>query len=132
MLINLLTYSALLHSGLIRKYFYRFRDDKYLKGLVSVHHIIPREFRNHDVIKISKYDIENGYNLMFLPTNHAQNKLILHKDRPVHSNGHHKYNKYVKNILDKMFEENKVSEHNLCELNKELKHNMRHLNCPWN
>ena len=56
MILKMLTYSALLFSGLTKNSFYTARDDRHLKGLVSVHHIIPRQFRNHPVIKISKYE----------------------------------------------------------------------------
>ena len=131
MIAKILTYSALLFCGLTKNNFYTVRDNRHLKELVSVHHIIPRQFRNHPVIQMSNYEIENGYNLMFLPTNKARNKLILHKDRPFHSNGHNKYNKYVETILDDMFLEGQTNEYNLCKLNKILKQNMRHLNCPW-
>ena len=131
MIFKLLKYSTLLFFGLTRNNFYTIRDNRNLKGLVSVHHIIPKQFKNHPVIKISKYDIENGYNLMFLPTNNANNKLLLHHDRPFHSNGHIKYNKYVEDILDEMLVMGKINEYNLCELNKKLKQNMRHLDCPW-
>jgi hypothetical protein len=34
-------------------------------------------------------------------------------------------------ILDEMFMESKTSEFNMCKLNKKLRLNMRHLNCPW-
>ena len=132
MISRILTYSALLFSGLTKNNFYKIRDNRDLKGLVSVHHIVPRQFKNHPVIKLSKYEIENGYNLMFLPTDKAFDKLILHKDRPFHSSGHYKYNKYVEEILDDMLFDGKINQYNLCELNLKLKKSMRHLDCPWN
>ena len=126
-----MTYSGLLFSGLSRKDFYNARNKRNLNGLVEVHHIIPREFRYHPTILFSEYDIENGYNLMFLPTRKGSVILNTHTDRPKHFNGHRGYNRYVATVLDEMFIQSKTNQYNLCKLNKKLKQNMRHLNIPW-
>ena len=131
MLFKILTYSSLLFFNTPKYHFKKTRIKKNLKGLVDIHHIIPREFKKHPTILFSNYDIENGYNLMFLPTHKGSINLNLHNDRPIHSNGHVKYNIYVKNILNEMYNNNNISEHNICILNHHLKSNMRHLNCPW-
>ena len=131
MLLKLLTYSGLLFSGTPHRHFKRVRLNKDLSGLVDIHHIVPREFRRHPTIHLSKYDIEDGYNLMFLPTKKGSIILNTHIDRPVHYNGHRIYNRYVGTILDAMFLESKTSEYNMCKLNKILRENMRHLDCPW-
>ena len=102
-----------------------------MNELVNLHHIIPREFTYHPTVLLSNYDIENGYNLMFLPTLKGWSTLNTHHDRPPHYNGHIKYNRYIATVLDEMFLESKTNEYNLCKLNKKLKQNMRHLNCPW-
>ena len=65
------------------------------KTSVDIHHIIPREFRYHPTVVLSNYDIENGYNLMFLPTSKGACILNLHTDRPKHFNCHRRYNRYV-------------------------------------
>lgn len=131
MLFKVLTYSGLLFSGMPKRNFQNIRNKKNLTGLVDIHHIVPREFRYHPTIKFSNYDIENGYNLMFLPTSKGSCILNTHVDRPVHYNGHRIYNKYIGMILDEMFMERKTSEFNMCKLNKKLRLNMRHLDCPW-
>ena len=131
MLFKLLTYSGLLFSGMPKYNFQRVRHNKDLNSLVNIHHIIPKKFWYHPTILFSKYDIEDGYNLMFLPTKKGSIILNTHIDRPVHYNGHRIYNRYVGTVLDEMFLERKTSEYNLCKLNKKLKQNMRHLNCPW-
>ena len=129
---RLLTYSSLLFSGMPKRKFRYMREKKNLKGLIDIHHIIPREFKKHPSIIFSKYDIENGYNLMFLPTHKGSVKLNIHLDRPIHSNGHVEYNIYVKKLLNEMLNNNQISEKDLCKLNLYLRQNMRHLNCTWN
>jgi len=131
MLFKLLTYSGLLFCGTPKNHFKKIRTRKNLNGLIDIHHIIPREFKRHPTIKFSKYNIEDGYNLMFLPTSKGIKMLNTHIDRPVHTNGHSEYNKYMRTILNEMFLERKTSEYNMCKLNKILRQNMRHLNCPW-
>jgi hypothetical protein len=131
MLLKLLTYSGLLFSGTPKNHFKKIRSRKDLHGLIDIHHIIPREFKCHPTIRFSKYNIEDGYNLMFLPTSKGIKTLNTHTDRPDHSSGHTEYNKYVKSVLNEMFMERKTSEYNMCELNKILRENMRHLTCPW-
>lgn len=128
---KLLTYSGLLFSGKPHREFKRIRVNQNLSGLVDIHHILPKEFRYHPTILFSKYNLEDGYNLMFLPTSKGSCILNTHIDRPVHYNRHRSYNRYVGTILDEMFLESKTSEFNMCKLNKILRQNMRHLNCPW-
>ena len=131
MIFKLLTYTSLLFCNVPKNTFKKEKVKRKLNGLVEIHHIIPRQFRNHPTIRLSKYSIENGYNLMFLPTTKGKDILKLHHDRPIHNKGHIAYNNYVKNILDEMYLDFKVSENNLCELNKRLKQNGRHINIPW-
>ena len=130
-MLRLLTYTGLLFSGLKHYDFRIIRNQRKLKGFVDIHHIVPQEFRYHPTIKLSNYDIDSGYNLMFLPSSKGACILNIHEDRPVHHNGHYQYNRFVAKILDTMFLESKTSEHNLCKLNRALKQNMRHLNIPW-
>ena len=35
-----------------------------LQGRVDIHHVIPREFKAHVVIRRERYDVENAYNLV--------------------------------------------------------------------
>ena len=130
-MLKILTYSCLLFSGKNRTYFRNVRNRRNLQELVQIHHIIPREFKRHPTIIFSEYEIENGYNMMFLPTHKGAEKLNLHLDRALHFRGHFNYNRYIGIILDKMLSENKINERDLCTLNLELRKNMRHLTIPW-
>jgi hypothetical protein len=68
---------------------------------------------------------------MFLPTFRGNKDLNIHRDRPIHINGHKKYNQYIGLTLDMMLLDGKTSEHHMCEFNKKLKQSMRHLDIPW-
>jgi len=131
MMFKLLTYSGLLFSYVPKSTFRSTRTERNLQGLIDIHHIIPRQLRNHPTIVLSKYNIENGYNFMFLPTNVGVDKLNIHKNRPIHIRGHPRYNSYVASVLDQMFLEKQTSEYNMCKLNKKLRQSMRHLDIPW-
>jgi hypothetical protein len=65
-----------------------------IRGLVQDHHIIPRQFSRRVNI-----DIDESKNLIMLPTSYG--KLLLNTSRPIHENGHPRYNKYIGQLLDK-------------------------------
>lgn len=130
-MLKLLTYSCLLFSGKNRAYFRDVRNRRSLQEKVQIHHIIPREFKRHPTIIFSNYEIENGYNMMFLPTDKGAKCLNLHIDRPLHYRGHLQYNIYVRITLDQMFKQDKTSQEDLSKFNQYLRENLRHLKIPW-
>ena len=50
---------------------YKYRYN--LQGYVHVHHIIPLEWRSKAIIK--GYDVDMGYNLMFMPNKLGKTKI---------------------------------------------------------
>ena len=76
-----------------------FKINKNYIGYVNDHHIIPKQHKNHYVIKKTKYDINGNFNLIIMPTKNGKYHLNLHPDILYHHN-HIKYNKYVKYELD--------------------------------
>ena len=76
-----------------------FKKQKGYAGFVNDHHIIPKQHRNHPVIKDTKYDINSNFNLIIMPTKDGVRYLNLHPCTIYHS-AHPKYNKYVKEELD--------------------------------
>ena len=134
MLFKILTYSGLLFYNIHKSSFRNIRTKKNLTGLIEIHHIIPRQFKRHPTILFSNYDIENGYNFILLANKKGEKVLNIHHDRPIHNNGHVQYNYYVKERLDSIFNDRnreKNLQHLMCELNIELRQNMRHLDIPW-
>ena len=61
---------------------------------VEIHHIIPKQFEHHPILKSYDYDTEARYNLMFMP-----DKSSYHPMRRVHTGGHMYYNKFVETTL---------------------------------
>ena len=97
-----------------------------LTNLVETHHLIPKQWKKHPVLKKYNYDISKNYNLIFLPSNLGMNKL--NTSRLLHSGGHYPYNEYVKYNLDLI-----KSKHELDEFRKHLRYSMKGnpYNIPW-
>ena len=104
-----------------------FKKRYHLTGLVEDHHIIPKQWRNHKIIKESGYNISESYNIIFMPSHRGI--AALNTKRLLHSGGHDEYNKYVKKSLDTFdFTEE------LVEFVAHLKKNLRNGNqdqIPW-
>lgn len=129
---KIITYSCLLFSGFTKHKFKYYRKRFNLNNLVEIHHIIPRQHKNHPVIINTKYNIEDGYNLMFLPNEKGKIKLNLHPNRPIHQYGHYKYNLFIKEYLDFLHKSNDYSNIDIINLNLYLRKNLRSLKIPWN
>ena len=71
-----------------------------IRGLVQDHHVIPKQFKTHEVVQKYSYDINASSNIIMLPTLHGKHVLNVRDDRLIHSGPHHKYNKYVNSVLD--------------------------------
>ena len=101
----------LIISRTFRYYKNRFK----LKDTVQIHHIIPRQYKNHPSILSSGYCIEGNTNLMMLPSTPNSNT-----SRLVHNGGHTKYNEY---ILTKLNTISSIEE--ILSLKNILKQNIR-------
>ncbi len=71
-----------------------------LCGLIEIHHVVPRQFSKHEVIKKYKYDTEACYNFVFCPSKKGAEIMNLRNTRPIHSGGHLKYNTFVNQQLN--------------------------------
>ena len=118
---------------------YRGADRKIFKnkfnGYVHDHHVIPKQHKNHPVIKITGYDINSNFNLFIMPTKKGIIKLNLDPETIFH-HPHPKYNKYVKYELNYMYlkyNNNNEMEYNLWLFVNYLKQNLRinKDNIPW-
>ena len=67
-------------------------------GLLDDHHVIPKCFRKHSLIKTTHFDIHSSYNLVILPN--IIGKSFLNVNRSIHTNHHFRYNYYIQQNLD--------------------------------
>lgn len=87
-----------------------FKKNKNYIGYVNDHHIIPKQHKNHYIIKNTNYDINGNFNLIIMPTKKGKIKLNLHPNVLYH-HSHPEYNKYIKKELDKiLLETNNIEE----------------------
>jgi hypothetical protein len=75
----------------------RTRERFGLRRALDVHHVVPRQFKNHLVLKREAYDVEEAYNLILLPK-HANTGLFT--QRLIHNQRHGLYNACVGRELD--------------------------------
>lgn len=109
----------MLFLNLRKKDFIKCKYKFNLHGYVHVHHIIPLEWRSKAILK--GYDVDKGYNLMFMPNNLGVSKIKT--NRINHEGGHMKYNKYICERL----------EHECpFEISHEVRYKlMNNVNIPW-
>lgn len=101
-----------------------------LIGKVEDHHVIPKEFKNHPVIKVINFDINSSKNLVMMPTKRGMETFWnIRQDRLVHHSGHKKYNEYVELLLNQI-----ENEKDFNMIHDFLKRNCRFNrdNIPWN
>tara|TARA_B100000401_G_C52813910_1_gene725620 strand:+ start:7395 stop:7880 length:486 start_codon:yes stop_codon:yes gene_type:complete len=109
---------------------------KRYKHLVQDHHVIPKQLKDHELIKTISYDINSANNLVIMPTMQGISKLNLDPSLQCHYKGHTKYNAYVKHTLTTIYK----SYHTLDEKKyifwlfyKYLKENCKYItsDIPW-
>lgn len=105
-------------------------------GFVQDHHCIPKEHRNHELMKEINYDINISENIVIMPNKMGIKQLNLHPDTLIHDGGHLKYNIYVRNQLDYIlnnFHDKDSHKYQFWLLHKHLKKNMdfNYENIPW-
>lgn len=66
---------------------------------IEDHHVIPRQFKNHPLVKYLQYDVNDGKNIIMMPRYLTPN---LRQNRLTHNGGHTKYNQYVGKMLDSL------------------------------
>ena len=102
-----------------------------LKGLVQIHHVIPRQFSNHPALENFNVDAEN--NLIFMPTVRGAQQMHLRPDRLIHDGGHSQYNRYVGRYLEEvshlpsMLRDRRIND-TVDNLRSEMR---RHTFVPW-
>ena len=97
-----ISYHPSLPRGFTKEHMRRTRQKLALRGFIDIHHIVPRQHRNHPTLQAFNYDVEAGYNFCFMPTRAAENVLLLRDGRPIHYGGHPRYNQIVGVCLDRV------------------------------
>ena len=77
---------------------------KHLQEKVQIHHVIPRQFKSHPTLLMNQFDVEDGYNLIFLPVGEE----VLNTRRPVHFGGHPAYNEFCRLHLNDCHSQNDI------------------------
>ena len=111
---------TVLFSNIFRSDFIRYKHRFGLQGHVQVHHIIPLEWKKHKNLLKYNYNIDSGYNLIFMPTKSGKKRI--NTVRRIHDGGHPAYNKYVYDLLETIedpFEINQFLRNSLIN-NKEI------------
>ena len=116
-------------QGVCKYKFKRAKTRHHRQDLSQRHHISPRQFKKHPVIR--GVDLEDGANLMLMPNRVANEYNLLNTNRPVHDGGHLEYNKFVEDILDDMIINPYSSQDDIFQLISCLRQNIRHSNVPW-
>jgi len=89
------------YGSLARKNF-KIRWGLHGKGLVEDHHVIPRRYMEHPIVKKSEYDVNASKNLVMMPTRLGKMVLNVRQDRLFHEGNHPAYSAYVGHMLDVM------------------------------
>lgn len=88
-----------------------YKQNKEIIGLVNDHHIIPKSLKNHKLLKITNYKINQNYNLFIMPNSKNTIKILnLHPNTIIHDGSHEKYNFYVKQNLNKILKYQSIDE----------------------
>ena len=80
-----------------RKFKNQFYDDRYIDN----HHIIPKQFTNHPLVRELKVDVSCSKNIIFLPNRYA--KSIFNSNTTIYHQSHPKYNRFVDKELQRIY-----------------------------
>ena len=93
-------YHPNLPNGFPKKKLREWRKNKNMQGKVQIHHIVPKVFSAHPVLLHYKYDVEEDYNFILMPTKEGKKHIYLRQSRPIHDGGHIGYNNFVATELN--------------------------------
>tara|TARA_Y100000389_G_scaffold66748_1_gene62957 strand:- start:441 stop:932 length:492 start_codon:yes stop_codon:yes gene_type:complete len=112
-----------------------FKNEMGIRFLVQDHHCIPYQFRNHKLLRLTKFNVNSARNIVMMPNKKGFEQLNLHKDTLIHDGGHAKYNSYVGKHLQRILNEPDldVKRYKLWLFLHYLKDNLKYKGVlPWN
>ena len=130
-LLDRFSYRSVLRKKIIQK--------SCLNGCIDNHHIIPKQFKNHDIIHRIKYKIDFSYNIAMLPNA----KFRYHEafkyspDTLIHERSHVPYSKFVEQNLNEMslaIVDEDTLKYEFWLFHEHLKHSLHNgrNHIPWN
>jgi hypothetical protein len=92
---------------------------------VQDHHIIPKSLRYHPLFNETNFPIHCSKNIKMMPTNTINEYILVHKH-------HYKYNLFIKEKLDEIYETNDNKKGSIINLIEELDIKLNYKNSvPW-
>lgn len=77
-----------------------YKRSTFLEGTIEDHHIIPRRYKNHNVIKNTGFDLNCSNNILFMPSLCSFH--ILNNPYILYHQSHVSYNTYIEKELNNM------------------------------
>ena len=117
------------------KYRKKYKRANYKQGLIEDHHIIPKQFVNHEIVKKVNFDVACSNNLLIMPSRLA--KPIIKDETIIYHKSHHYYNNYVCQQLELIKSKNENKDYDkyffwllFKDLETKLSNNDKSI--PWN
>lgn len=86
--------------GSVARRNFKIRKGLFKTGLVQDHHVIPRQFKDHPIVRKTGFDVNASTNIMMMPTPVGKLFMRVRPDRLTHGYGHKAYNDYVRDMLN--------------------------------
>lgn len=110
-----------------------YKKENFLEGTIEDHHIIPRRFKNHKIIKDTGFDLNCSNNILFMPSLCSFH--ILKNPYILYHQAHVSYNNYVEDQLNTLehFKTIEEKQYNLWLFLKHLEFSIlnNHDELPW-
>lgn len=112
-----------------------YKNKKKYTGIVQDHHIIPKQWKQHNLIKTIDFDINSSNNLIIMPIPKTFLYINCSPNLRTHYIGHPIYNLYIKSVLDNIDKLISLDDkkYHFWLFFIYLKYNIRYLdnNIPW-
>ena len=87
------TYDFYRYRSIHRK---NYKELMKINNLVEDHHIIPKQWKDHELLTKVDFDINHSKNIYIMPKKKCKEVFYITNDTLIHQGGHYAYNMYVK------------------------------------
>lgn len=91
------TYDFYRYRSIHRK---NYKELMKINNLVEDHHIIPKQWKDHELLTKVDFDINHSKNIYIMPKKKCKEVFYITNDTLIHQGGHYAYNMYVKEEMD--------------------------------